>query len=174
MALNNSNNPINGQSVQTNPLDRPGQMWKQMGRALFSIQALEFCLSHYVALLLHKRRDEAISLLDKSLRKTLGQLIKTLKDNAVPIPDGYETRLDVFVEERNWLVHRLYRENSEHIFSDVKHEIVIKRISALIEEAKSISQTIVELSEQWCYKQGMTKEQYDAEIKKGLSKIEYS
>ena len=160
---------------QTNLLDRPGQMWRQMGRALFAIQMLEYVLSHYIVVrLLHKSRDEAIELLEKSLAKTLGQLIKTLKDDKVPIPDGYEDRLNHFVAERNWLVHRLYRENSEHIFSGVKYEIVIKRIMVLIAEAKSISQTIVELSEQWRYKQGMTKEQYDAEIKKWLSKIEYS
>jgi hypothetical protein len=49
--------------------------------------------------------EVAQTLLEKSRRKTLGQLVQDLK-GAPSVPDEISSRLGAFVEHRNWLIHR--------------------------------------------------------------------
>ena len=144
-----------------------------MGRALFAVQMLEYTLAHFVALVLQKSREEAEQMLADNLRKTLGQLVKRVSKD-IQIPGHFSTRLTKFVQERNWLAHHLFAQNSEDLYSMPKFATLVSRLLSVHDEAAALSREFVVISERWCFKHGMTQKQYEAEIDRRLSKIDHS
>lgn len=139
--------------------ERPTALWFHMGQLLFCTQTLEWLLSHYVALMLHKSREEGIQLLEKSLRKTLGRIVRTMQESVI-IPDGFRDRLDQFVDNRNWLAHRLFAENCHDIYDEAKFAALLARLERIQAEARSLPREFIDLCERWCLAHGVSREEH--------------
>src|SRR5882762_1672526 len=80
-----------------------------VGDALWHVQELETTVATYLVLVhgfqSQVAQEEAETLLEKSKKKTLGQLVHGLKGTD-DVPTELTARLSTFVERRNWLAHR--------------------------------------------------------------------
>lgn len=146
----------------------PGYLWKMMGRGLWGIQNFENALAIYIALLLYPTgtpTQEAYDLLEKHNKKTMGQLLKKLKEHC-ELSEGLEKRLDKFLNERNWLAHKLNREHHSDIYNAEKFGNLIARLDLIHEESKALTDIMVDLCHQSCIAEGVSEELLKQEEKR--------
>ena len=77
--------------------------------------------------------------------------------------------LSAFVDERNWLVHFLYKENHEVIHNDSRFELLCKRIERLEASCNTIITEAATWLEKWSIARGNTKEQLEKDVEKLIS-----
>lgn len=94
------------------PHPPPSDLYYLMGRALTAIQVLDHMLAHFLGIWAEVQPEEARTLVEESLTKTLGALHNELRKRKL-VPEGWKDRLSAYRAERNWLVHRLFAENWE-------------------------------------------------------------
>src|SRR2546430_16780024 len=85
-----------------------------VGYTVWQIQVLEQILASYL-IMIHKlefgaARAEVEAMFVKVEKHTLGQLFRNIKDTG-GAPAALLPRIERFVDQRNWLVHRSRREN---------------------------------------------------------------
>jgi len=84
-----------------------------MGKALRQIQAFEDTLAHLIAIVLKLPAkasiEEAESIFSDIRKGTLGKLVNEVT-KAITFDDSFEIFIKKFGNERNWLVHRSWRE----------------------------------------------------------------
>jgi hypothetical protein len=96
-------------------------------------------------------------------QNTLGQLMRDLKGRT-NIETSTERLLQEFLSERNWLVHRLDRENGLDRFDQDRHARLIDRLIDVEKRATHLQREFVKLATAFTMqKTGLTKEQLDAE-----------
>src|SRR5436190_12837654 len=121
-----------------------------VGYAVWQIQVLEQVLASYL-IMVHQittatARTEVETMFLKTAKHTLGQLFSAIRKTG----GGSESllpRLERFIVERNWLVHRSRHENRSDLYSPVKRT--------------ALRQT----TEDHLIGQGMTKAEIDARAK---------
>jgi hypothetical protein len=146
----------------------PGCQWQMMGRGLWGVQNFERSLAIYIVLLLCPTgtpAQKAYDLLENHNKKTMGQLLKKLKEHC-ELSDGFEERLDNFLNERNWLTHRLNRENHTDIYNADKFNRLIARLDFIYEESKALRDIMVDLSHQSCIAEGVSEEWLEQKSKR--------
>jgi uncharacterized protein YutE (UPF0331/DUF86 family) len=141
------------------------ELYVTVGEALWHIETLEYALAHYITLIELSPGDQekAFNLLEKSFRKTLGQLVQTLKKSVV-IDPRLEDRLAEFPEKRNWLAHRMFRCSHSDIFDPQRFIQLLKRVSKISEDALSLAKELSELCVQYCVANGIRRAQIDANM----------
>ena len=147
----------------------PSKLWLGIGQTLWQLQNLEFTVAHYLVLtkVVPGDKDEAYHHLDKSFQFTLGQLIKKLKESVHVHPE-IDGRLKYLTEERNWLVHRIYRMHHTDIHDVQRFTKLLDRINILGDEAINLAKELVSLCMQWCLVKGVKEEDIDREIDRRL------
>lgn len=131
----------------------------QIGFAVLQIQVLEQALAvHFV--LVHKvsvemARSEIEELFLKTEKRTLGQLFKSIP-NTNQATLTLLLRLKSFVEERNWLIHRVRHENGTDFYSGAKRTALIQRIIAIAEEALALQKAFQKTTEDHLVAQGIS------------------
>lgn len=146
-------------------LELTRHLWKETGKTLFFLQQTEEVLGFYLWLILHPKDDRAaaLSMLEENWEKPLGALLAKLR-KSVKVPDNLDDRLKAFKDERNWLAHRIGRENHDDVYNREKFRTLLKRLDDLKREGKAISDMFATLCEQWLIATGdTTKDQLDAE-----------
>ena len=141
--------------------DRFRLAWKETGRALWFIQQTEETLVLYLSLILHPKgkREACLAMLEKHFKKTLGALLSELR-KSVEVPADFDSRLSKFNDERNWLAHRIGRENYADLYDRKKFEALFRRLDDLKEEAKAITDMFSRLCDKWLIVNGYcTKEE---------------
>lgn len=150
-------------------LEEVSSLFSLIGRAIWYVQHLENSLSNSIAI---KRdlKDAALGsvsaedtqrILAKRRRMTLGQAIGLAKDQS--IYDGHlQVNLDKFLDERNWLVHRLVHENGEHMNINGKRDNFFQRIALISDEAQKLQKMIGSDLEDFVVSKGARREEIHA------------
>jgi len=133
----------------------------EIGSAIWLIQALEDTLAHLITIILKIPKNAAIEeadkVLDSTRRKVLGRLIGTIKES-IELPEGFEKRLDDFLVERNWLVHRSWRQHHTDIYHPDKLEALLNKIDSVGSEAKFLNREFVLILENYVISEGIKPE----------------
>lgn len=110
------------------------ELCRQVGCVVLQAQLIESTLAAYLALSLQLEKSEAMTQVQAALesanRQPLGALMKDIR-KLFPLPPDIDDRIWKLKDERNWLVHRLHRENESAIYSQDQAEQVFRRIEAI-------------------------------------------
>ncbi len=152
-------------------IGEPTTLWQNIGQTIWYLQTLEFALGHYLVLtqVVPGDKDEAYKQLDKSFKVTLGRLVSKLKESIHVHPE-IEGKLEHLTNERNWLVHKIYRLHHTDIHDIQRFAKLLDRINALGNEALNLAKEFSILCEQWCLANGVKEKDIDAEFNRRLQK----
>jgi hypothetical protein len=150
------------------------ELHKRIGLALWAEQSLEHTICHFIALILKlpSSRDEAemVDTLGRLQRQTLGPLIKELrKGNTSNSITEFDRRMNAYLEDRNWLVHRSWLEHHADLFSPEKLPPLLDRLERIAQESQSLREYFAEPVERWTLQQpGVTKDALEADVARRL------
>ncbi len=139
-----------------------------VGYAVWQIQVLEQVLASYL-IMVHQittatARTEVETMFLKTAKHTLGQLFSAIRKTG----GGSESllpRLERFIVERNWLVHRSRHENRSDLYSPAKRTALRQRLCSVADEALLLMKAFQQTTEDHLIGQGMTKAEIDARAK---------
>ena len=119
-----------------------------LGETLWHLQLFEEVLIHYITIVFKLSpgvaETEGLAVLERTGKQTLGALLKELKKYESLSP-GVEQRLQAFLEERNWFVHRSRRENHTDLYSHPAATNLLNRLDVLGNEALALSKEFQQL-----------------------------
>jgi hypothetical protein len=129
---------------------------------------LEKVLGSYLVLV-HKAtvpsaRADVEAMFVKAHKQTLGSLFKAIGDTGALA--AITPRLETFVDERNWLVHRSRHEDRLALYSEATRTDLLARITALADEALSLMKAVQEATENQLVAQGISKAEIDSRAAK--------
>jgi len=156
--------PINAEDVSL--------LNSRIGSTVWQIQALEDTLAHFITIALKVTdRSKAINEAEKVLGDvrglTLGRLIGEIK-TSTQLPGGFEDSLKAFLNERNWLIHRIWRLHHTDIYNTDRFSSLLERIDKLAEEAKRFNHMFADMLEKYVVLKGVSREFIDNEAEKTL------
>ena len=137
-----------------------------MGKAMWSVQLLEFGIAHFVVANkqpLPTTQEELQNALGQEFHRTLGQLAHTV-GAAQNLPTDFEDEISWLVDERNWLAHKIRSQNHNDIYHFDKFNSLLDRLTELDRRAMNLVKTITELLEKWTVSRGVSKKELDAEV----------
>ena len=137
-----------------------------VGLALWHIQAFENTLSYFIAIILKmppsRAEEEAIRILEKLQSLTLGGLITELrKANSSKSVSEFERRMNLFLDERNWLVHRSWLQHHGDVYHVERVPALMQRLEALAKEASELQRYFGQLTTTWTVQDGHAAEEID-------------
>ncbi|OPZ74737.1 MAG: hypothetical protein BWY82_00567 [Verrucomicrobia bacterium ADurb.Bin474] len=113
----------------------------KIGAVVLHAQILESSLARYLVVARHLdgtlARDEVARSLESADRATIGNLLNQIKANC-PFTDTLANRLTELCNERNWLVHRLCRENEMAPYLLPAAKPVFERIERMVSLTEQI------------------------------------
>lgn len=125
-------------------MDEPphfNELCRQVGCVVLQAQLIESTLAAYLATSLRLEKSAAMTQVQTALesanRQPLGALMKDIRKK-FPLPTDIDDRIWKLKDERNWLVHRLHRENESAIYSQDQAEHVFRRIETIAHEISSV------------------------------------
>lgn len=125
-------------------MDEPphfNELCRQIGCVVLQAQLIESTLAAYLATSLRLEKSEAMiqvqAALESANRQTMGTLMQNIRKQ-FPLPPDIDDRIWKLKNERNWLVHRLHRENEAAIYSQDQAEQVFRRIESIACEIISV------------------------------------
>jgi hypothetical protein len=129
-----------------------------VGHAVWQIQVLEETAAVHLVMV-HKvdaktARRDVESMFAKASKQTLGQLFGAIRD-AGKGPQDLLARLERFVHERNWLIHRSRHENRKDLSSDARRPHLIARVNAVADEALALLTAFQDLMDTHLIARGM-------------------
>ena len=136
-----------------------------VGHAVWQIQVLEETTAVHLVMV-HKadaktaRRDVETMFANAS-KQTLGQLFGAIRDTGKG-PCDLLSRLEHFVDERNWLIHRSRHENRKDLYSDARRPQLIARIQAVADEALALLTAFQEQTDAHLMARGMDRAKMQA------------
>jgi len=137
-----------------------------MGKAMWQIQALEDTLAHLISMVLNIPEDasieEAEAILNNTRKKTLGKLINET-NKVIHFAKGFDETMATFLDDRNWLVHRCWRENRDILSSDKDNEYraINLRITGLSSEALKLNKLFSDIITDWVKQKALLKYRKD-------------
>jgi|GEM_PF-1988876 len=134
------------------------ELQSDLGKALWQIQALEDTLAHLIAVVLKLPAktsiDEAEAILDDVRKGTLGKLLNEVR-KAVNFGESFEVFIKKFLRERNWLVHRSWREYYGVLEKENEYKYLRLRIRGLASDALEYNKLFAGFLEEWAIKEGI-------------------
>lgn len=128
-------------------------MFTLTGQALINIQAMEECLSvcitikHDVKHPSNYTKEETEEILKKRRSHTLGKAVKIVVKNKL-YNDNLLDKMEVFLKERNWLVHK----SIEEFYDPTIRMVLYQRLGKVSQDANEIqgelTEDLVEYSEE--------------------------
>jgi hypothetical protein len=137
-------------------------LYQAVGAAILQCQNFENRLAEFMVVVYDHQPDMTLEQAQERVadlsEKTLGQLIKELGKRA-----SIEQILKELLGERNWLAHRLQRENGLDTFHADRFEQVIRRIEDVSTRAMHLQREFIRLgTDRVCRKTGMTIAEFEA------------
>jgi hypothetical protein len=117
-------------------------------------------------------RFEIEAMFSKTAKQTLGQLFGAIRDTGQGSSDLL-VRLEKFVNERNWLVHRSRDDNPSVLYTTATRLALICRIDAIAEEALFLASSFQRATEEHLTRLGVAKTQIDADAARILKRWQY-
>ena len=118
-------------------------LYCHMGEALCMTQVLEAALSHSITLKLNSTATKQIA--DESLTRhrsyTLGKAIK-LSDKVNLYPSELQSKLNDFLQQRNWLAHNTMSEDWQGLLTEVAKNKLFQRIKSISNKAQLLQHEI--------------------------------
>ena len=141
----------------------PHDLFSEIGCALWQIQAAECALLHHIVLVLKEPDDlEAYEkLATKEGKRTLGQLIHELRKHS-DLPTDLDDRMSIFLDERNWIAHHIFRESHSDLHSATKAPILLQRIESLSDEALAVAKMFADATRDWVVANGVPEDRLEA------------
>ncbi len=127
--------------------------FEALGFSLWMSQSLELSLVNYLVFA-HKispvtAKEQIQMIFEKTSKKTFGALLKELKMKDEFLSKTIIERLGVILDDRNWLIHKVYAINQSDMFSSRKSSNLIEKIRGIgfasIELSKIISKKTDEI-----------------------------
>jgi hypothetical protein len=146
------------------------EFYRVLGRALWALGAFESYVVYYIVVVLRGSFDTmeaAEKELERAFSFTLGNLLREFRKYRDLSPE-LDRRLDVFKSERDWLCHRIYRENHRDLLNRAKFDALLQRLHAFKAEATALSDILDRSFDKWLEAQGVTKEEMDDGIRRTL------
>jgi hypothetical protein len=146
------------------------ELYRVLGRALWALGAFESYVVYYIVVVLRGSFDTmqaAEKELDRAFSFTLGNLLREFRKYRELSPD-LDRRFDAFKSERDWLCHRIYRENHKDLLNRARFETLIQRLHAFKAEATALSDILDRSFDKWIAAQGVTQEELDERIRSTL------
>ena len=114
-----------------------------LGEALLKIQMLEQALSHSITLKMNpdETKEKADKILKEHQRYTLGSAIKTALEKKL-FNSVIQDDLNSFLEQRNWLVHRVIIGNEDNFNTGNIKEKLFQKIKSISNKAEDIQRVI--------------------------------
>jgi len=126
-----------------------------IGEAVLKAQMLEQALSHSITLKMNpsETKERADEFLKENQSYTLGRAIKiAIKENLYNL--SLQVELNAFLQQRNWLVHKVIPGNEEDLNAgNIKEELLYK-IKAISDKAESIKCVIEYDLIDFCFSKG--------------------
>lgn len=128
------------------PLNRRQQaevLCALLGRAVWAIQHLEDALSHSMALKNPKAVSKKLgnALLEENRALTLGKAVKQAQEDNI-YEESLQKRLQAFLAERNWLIHKCMRESCDEGGLLLDYEGLFKKIKNVELSAISLKEAV--------------------------------
>jgi len=156
-------------------MDEPphfNELCRQAGFVVLQAQLLESTLALYLATSLRLEKSEAIvqvqAALESANKKPIGTLMANIRKQ-FPLPLDLDDRIWNLKDERNWLVHRLHRENKSAVYSPDEAEPVFRRIAAIAQEIIAAQTELDELGDSLMTKHGFDLENVRKRTEKNLN-----
>ena len=114
-----------------------------LGEALLKTQMVEQALSHSITLKMNpaETKERADEFLKRNQRYTLGQAIKiAIEEKLYNL--SLQDELDAFLQQRNWLVHKVICGNEEDLNARNIKEELLHKIKDISDNAESIQSVI--------------------------------
>jgi hypothetical protein len=145
----------------------------RIGHALWQIQGCEDVLVYFIGTVLKmppsRARHEAMAVVDQLRTCTLGGLIAELrKAKSTGSVSEFESRVNHFLNERNWLVHHSWRENHADLFNPERIPRLFKRLEALSQEASDMRHYFCRITTAWTQEQGVSEKRIENEMARTL------
>jgi len=155
-------------------MDEPphfNELCRQVGCVVLQAQLIESTLALYLATSLRLEKSEAIAQVQAALesanKQPIGALMKNIRKQ-FPLPLDLDDRIWNLKDERNWLVHRLHRENESAIYSPDEAESVFRRIAALAQETIAVLTELDRLGDSLMTKYGFDLEEVQKRAEREL------
>jgi len=134
------------------------ELYETLGYSLWMIQSLELALSHYLVLAHKISSATAISqvqqIFEQTSKKTFGFLLNDLKKSNDFLSEIIIKKLADILENRNWLVHKVYAINQSDMFSKSKSDKLISKIRTIGDDAIELSKLISRKTDEVTTKKG--------------------
>lgn len=145
---------------------RVAQLMQSIGHAVWQLQGLEDTLATYIVVRLRESQgvglDMGADMSAELTRLELGKLIAQLRD-AGALPSEILQRLGTLRNERNWLVHRAWRENHGVVASPARLTRLLQRLATLAEDALALNKYMGAEVTTFVRSAGVTREYIDRE-----------
>lgn len=123
--------------------DNEINLYTSLGEALLKTQVVEQALSHSITLKMNpdETKERADEFLKKQQRYTLGQAIKIANEEQLyNLP--LQKELNAFLEQRNWLVHKVVGGNEEKFNAGIIGKELLDKIHSISDKATIIHRSI--------------------------------
>lgn len=155
--------------LESEQLEKLEHLCLEMGWCLWHIQGAEQMLAKNYAIVFRVSENPTEEKIDEEFEKhfslNAGRLIGLHKAGA-NIEATLANRLEEFVSERNWLVHKLRRMELHKLFaSENEYGSVIERVQALSQEANNLTTEFHDATRRYFLSRGVPPEVLDRQLK---------
>ncbi len=136
------------------------EVYAYYGLTMYHIQCLERTLAMLDATVYNSNADHITksqfdSILERNFKKTLGQLIFTIK-KAVDLPDNFEKKLSDALEERNFIAHHYFWARAMKFSHTRGQEEMIAELSRLSVYFQNMDNELDLVLRKWMNAKGIT------------------
>lgn len=141
--------------------DELATLYHDIGACIWHMQYLEDVLHTFLTMKVELKEPgkvpakEAMALLAKHRRATLGTSIRTAENNNA-LPQELIDQLRLLKEERDWLVHRSMHQDGENLYTDIGRDTIFTRLSVLQDGITRLKTEIVKEVEIFCSGHGLS------------------
>jgi len=139
------------------------EVLRHLGYATWIVQMLEDTVATYLVIV--HQLDPATAVkgaearFEKASKQTLGGLLKAIRDHDTP--DHMIEHLELFVDDRNWLAHRIFREYWRTVRDPEVALGLTLRLEGIADRAQKIAKEFGDALDGYVVAKGVTKEQLD-------------
>ena len=151
-------------------------LYHDIGKGIWHLQYVEDALSTLLALKVDVKTPgqvnhaEAVKLLAKHRRNTLGTSLRIAKENSALAAD-LQARLTQFKDERDWLVHRSQNTHGELLYTEVGRAETFNRVASFVSEAQALQQAIINEVASFAQSHGVNTAEAEANAHAKIAKL---